>query len=99
MVEKRSLLSEGMSIEVLTDILMDVSEGEAWIRFKPKKTLNALGVEVADAIETILGEAGRRSQAPYELGDRVPLDEMRRVLCWAIAESLLGDQKTDRGRA
>ena len=93
MARKMSLPNEDMSIEKLTQMLMDVSEGEAWIRFKPRKTLNALGVEAADAIETILGEAGRRSQAPYELGDRVPLDEMRRVLCWAIAESLLNDRK------
>ena len=93
MASKTSPPNDDMSIEKLTEVLMDISEGEAWIRFKPRKTLNALGVEAADAIETILGEAGRRSQAPYELGDRVPLDEMRRVICWAIAESLLNDRK------
>ncbi|MCY4173918.1 MAG: hypothetical protein OXF25_07630 [Cyanobacteria bacterium MAG CAR3_bin_5] len=82
-----------MSIEELTKALMDLSEGEAWIRFKPKQTVKVLGSEAADAIETILGEAGRRSKAPYELGTKVPLREFKLVLCRAIAESLL-NQKT-----
>lgn len=81
-----------MSLDQLTQVLMDLSEGEAWIRFKPKQTVKALGSEVADAIETMLGEAGRRSRAPYELGTRVPLREFRLVVCRAVAESLLNQQ-------
>ncbi len=81
-----------MSPDQLTQILMDLSEGEAWIRFKPKQTVKALGAEAADAIETMLGEAGRSSKAPYELGTRVPLREFRLVVCRAIAESLLNQE-------
>ncbi|OOV31115.1 hypothetical protein BV61_05255 [Candidatus Synechococcus spongiarum LMB bulk15M] len=81
-----------MSLDQLTEVLMDISEGEAWIRFKPKQTVKVLGSEAADAIETMLGEAGRRNKAPYELGTRVPLREFRLVVCRAIAESLLNQQ-------
>ena len=81
-----------MSPDQLTKMLMDLSEGEAWIRFKPKQTVKVLGAEAADAIETMLGEAGRRSKAPYELGTKVPLREFRLVLCRAMAESLLSQQ-------
>lgn len=81
-----------MSPDQLTQVLMDLSEGEAWIRFKPKQTVKILGAEAADAVETMLGEAGRRSKAPYELGTRVPLREFRRVVCRALAESLLNQQ-------
>jgi len=86
-----------MSLEELTKALMDLSEGEAWIRFKPKQTVKTLGSEAADAIETMLGEAGRRSKAPYELGIKVPLREFKLVLCRAIAESLLNQQTSDSG--
>ena len=81
-----------MSLDQLTKVLMDLSEGEAWIRFKPKQTVKVLGSEAADVIETMLGEAGRRSKAPYELGTRVPLREFRLVICRAIAESLIRQQ-------
>ncbi|HBP52857.1 MAG TPA: hypothetical protein DD643_00185 [Synechococcus sp. UBA8638] len=86
-----------MSLEQLTKALMDLSEGEAWIRFKPKQTVKILGSEAADAIETMLGEAGRRSKAPYELGTKVPLREFKLVLCRAIAESLLKQENSDSG--
>ena len=84
-----------MSLDQLTKVLMDLSEGEAWIRFKPKQTIKTLGSEAADAIETMLGEAGRSSKAPYELGTRVPLREFRLVICRAMAESLLNQQTSE----
>ena len=86
---------QSMSLDQLTQALMDLSEGEAWIRFKPKQTVKVLGAEAADAIETMLGEAGQRSKAPYELGTRVPLREFRLVVCRAIAESLLNRNVSD----
>ena len=84
-----------MSLDQLTKALMDLSEGEAWIRFKPKQTVKVLGSEAADVIETTLGEAGRRSKAPYELGTKVPLREFRLVVCRALAESLLSQQASE----
>ena len=92
MVEMDLPQLHSMSPDHLTQVLMDLSEGEAWIRFKPKQTVKVLGAEAADAIETMLGEAGHRSKAPYELGTRVPLREFRRVVCRAVAESLLSQQ-------
>ena len=92
MAEMDSAQFHGMSPDQLTQVLMDLSEGEAWFRFKPRQTVKVLGAEAADAIETMLGEAGRRSKAPYELGARVPLREFRQVVCRAIAESLLSQQ-------
>lgn len=92
MVEMDLPQLHSMSPDQLTQVLMDLSEGEAWIRFKPKQTVKLLGAEASDAIETMLGEAGRRSKAPYELGTRVPLREFRRVVCRALAESLLNQQ-------
>lgn len=88
---------QSMSLEQLTKVLMDLSEGEAWIRFKPNQTVKVLGSEAADVIETMLGEAGRRSKAPYELGNRVPLREFRLVICRVIAESLLNQQTSGSG--
>lgn len=92
MVEMDLAKVHSMSADQLTQVLMDLSEGEAWVRFKPKQTVKVLGSEAADAIETMLGEAGRRSKAPYELGTRVPLREFRLVVCRAIAESLLSPE-------
>ena len=88
-----------MSLDQLTAVLMDLSEGEAWIRFKPKQTVKVLGAEAADTIETMLGEAGRRSKAPYELGTKVPLREFRLVVCRAIAESLINQQASESDTA
>jgi len=84
-----------MSSNELTQVLMELSQGKAWIRFKPKQTVKRLGSEAADAIETMLGEAGHPRHAPYELGDRVHLNEFRLVLCRAVAEFLLEQQTRD----